>query len=405
LCRASRIPERVCHPPPCGGWADFLQANASLSITLLANPNSAKERTLSTPTFSVGTPALVNATTDGFQTLSSIFVTPDGGYEIVWNTAVATPTAVSTDWFEQRYDGAGQKVGGETAIANPPDVPPTGSQITLPDGSSIRLTGQGFGPFSAQLFDASGAAVGDPLLVQGAARGWSYGGTLLPDGNVAIVFQPVNGTGPGEMFAALLDHTSPPPGAVFGTGGDDHLAGTSGLDTGIIAAPLSSVQAHSFADSVLTVTSSAGTDTLTGIERVQLTDALFALDTQGPGGHTWEAAALFHAGFGTLPGVHALSMWTSQADRAPSMAALAQGMIDFYAPGVSTAALVTDLYVQLVHAAPSAETVQSFVDQVGAGRTFQTQGDLFAWAANLSLNTDAMAGFTGSIQALDPAFF
>jgi hypothetical protein len=203
----------------------------------------------------------------------------------------------------------------------------------------------------------------------------------------------------------LLDNTRPPQGAVFGTGGDDHLTGTSGLDTALIAAPLSSVQSHSFANGVLTVTSSAGTDTLTGIERVQLTDALFALDTRGPGDPTWEAAALFHAGFGTLPSTHELSMWTQQADSAPNVAALAQGMIDFYAPGVSTAALVTDLYVQLVHAAPSAETVQSFVDQVGPGRIFETQGDLLAYAAHLSLNTEQMVGFTGSIQALDTAFF
>jgi len=360
---------------------------------------------LSTPTFSVGTPALVNQTTDGYQTYLTMLLTPDGGYEVMWSTAVATSSGFSTVWFEQRYDGAGQKVGGETSVASPPDVPPGASQVALPDGSSIRLTGQGFGSFSAQLFDSSGTAMGDPLLVEGAARGWDYGGLLLPDGNVAIVFQPVNGTGPGEIFTALLDNTSPPAGAVFGTGGDDHLTGTSGLDTAIIAAPLASVQAYSFANGVLSLTSSAGTDTLSGIERVQFTDAIFALDTQGPAGHTWEAAALFHAGFGALPGVHELSMWTSLADRAPSMAALAQDMIDFYAPGVSTAALVTDLYMQLVHAVPSAETVQSFVDQVGPGRTFETQGDLLAFASNLSLNTDAMAGFTGSIQPLDTGFF
>jgi len=362
---------------------------------------------LATPTFSVGTPALVNQTTDNFQTLDTMFVTPDGGYEVVWSTTVAASGGgLSTQWFEQRYDGAGQKVGGETALASAPDLPPlSGSQINLPDGSSVRMTGQGFGAFSAQLYDSSGTAVGDPLVVYGAARGWSYGGTLLPDGNVALVFQPVNGTGPGEIFSVLLDRTSPPAGAVFATGGDVHIEGTSDLDTAVIAAPVASVQAYSIAGGVLTVTSSAGTDTLTGIERVQLSDAIFALDTQGPGAHTWDAAALFHAGFGALPGTHELSMWTSLADRAPSEAALAQDMIDFYAPGVSTAALVTDLYIQLVHAAPSAETVQSFVDQVGPGRTFQTQGDLMAFAANLSLNTDAMAGFTGSIQPLDSGFF
>ncbi|MBG9390534.1 hypothetical protein [Caenimonas aquaedulcis] len=363
---------------------------------------------MSTPTFFAGEATLVNSTTEGFQELHHLFATPDGGYEVAWSTTSGTPGNLSTQWFAQRYDGAGVKVGGESAIAGPPDAPALSAgqdEVFLSDGSSVRLNGESFGAFTAQLYDSSGQPVGEPLLMKGAARGWTYAGTLLPDGNVALVFQPVNGTGPGEIFTALLDKTSPPAGAVFGASGDDQLGGTGSLDTAVIAAPLSSVHAHSFADGSFTLASGAGTDTLTGIERVQLSDALFALDTRGPDGHAWQAAALLHAGLGALPGIHELSMWTSQADLTSGMGALAQKMIDFYAPGVSTAALVTQVYGQLVHTAPGAETVQTYVDQVGAGRTFETQGDLLAFAANLSLNTDAMVGFTGSVQALDPAFF
>ena len=87
------------------------------------------------------------------------------------------------------------------------------------------------------------------------------------------------------------------------------------------------------------------------------------------------------------------------------MGVLAQQMIDQYAPGVSTHSLVAHVYTQLVHQAPSAEVVQSYVDMVGPGRQFATQGDLLAYAASLSLNTDGMAGFVGSIQQLEPGWF
>jgi hypothetical protein len=49
--------------------------------------------------------------------------------------------------------------------------------------------------------------------------------------------------------------------------------------------------------------------------------------------------------------------------------------------------------------------VQSYVDQIGAGKTFATQGDLLAYAANLSLNTDGIAAIVGSVQQLDPNAF
>ena len=195
-----------------------------------------------------------------------------------------------------------------------------------------------------------------------------------------------------------------------GKGGIDSLDGGPGTDTAVIETALAGVQSYSLAGGVLTVTIAAGTQTISNIERVQLNDGLFAFDTNAPagsipGGHAWQAAALFHAGFGVLPGRSDLSLWISVADQSASMGALAQQMINTYAPGVSSASLVSYLYQQLVHAPPTAQTVQGFVDQIGPGRTFATQGDLLAFAAALPLNTDGMVGFVGSIQQLEPGFF
>ena len=190
-----------------------------------------------------------------------------------------------------------------------------------------------------------------------------------------------------------------------GRGGNDTIDGGDGTDTAIIETTLAGVQAYSFANGVITVTTALGTQTLVNVERVRLNDGLFAFDTNGPAGETWQAAAIFHAGFGHLPGVGDLSRWTAVADGAPTMGVLAQQMIDHYAPGVSSHTLVAHVYTQLVHQAPSAEVVQSYVDQIGGGRQFATQGDLLAFAASLSLNTNGMAGFVGSIQQLEPGWF
>ena len=42
---------------------------------------------------------------------------------------------------------------------------------------------------------------------------------------------------------------------------------------------------------------------------------------------------------------------------------------------------------------------------IGPGKPFANNGELFAAAASLSLNTDHMAAIVGTAQALDPHFF
>jgi serralysin len=192
---------------------------------------------------------------------------------------------------------------------------------------------------------------------------------------------------------------------LIGNAGDNILDGGAGTDTVVVGAPMAGVQSYSPGSDALTVTTVDGTDRLMDIERVELTDALFAFDTRGPDGHTWQAAALYRCGFGSLPSTPDLSRWTAQADQSGDMGDVAQAMINAYAPGISSADLVTHLYTMLVGVMPSAETVQMYVGMVGAGRSYETQGDLFAYAANLPLNTAQMAGFVGTAQQLDPSWF
>lgn len=104
----------------CGGGA----GDESLSSALARKPP--RDRTL-VP----GEVSLVNTTTAGQQVLRSIGATADGGYTVAW---------VSNDnpLYLQRYDSAGQKLGGETLVAL---VAPPGLVITavsvLADGGVV----------------------------------------------------------------------------------------------------------------------------------------------------------------------------------------------------------------------------------------------------------------------------
>lgn len=370
----------------------------------------------------------VNQTTAGFQTVLDLRVTPSGGFEVDWVTDGSAPDGGETLTPAQRsFDPAGAPVTAEISGSTSPGHLTTADNhlqqtLQLEDGTVLKLmTVMGGNSPAIQLvlqqFDQSGAPLGNPILSTGFTRG---GLVQLPDRDIVMVAQPINKTGPGEIFATVVHNTSPAPTPNQPTNGDDHLTGTSGndrldglrgndvldggdgTDTAVVETSLSSLLSYSIGNGEATLTTDLGTLTLQHIERVQFGDALFALDTH-PGEHTWQAAALLHAGFGVLPGIRDLSHWVAQADASGSMGELAQKMIDAYAPDVSSPDLVAYLYQQLTHQAPTADVVQSYVDQIGVGKTFATHGEALAFAASLSLNTDALAAIVGSVQQLDPA--
>jgi len=300
--------------------------------------------------------------------------------------ALKNAAGVVVEWYDAA-SSSNLTVSGNILTVNPAaDLAyNTGYSLEIAAGSVRDLAGNAYAGTATYNFTTGGPAGGPAPapVVQGTGGPDNLVGSTGDDS--------VNGAGGNDTLN--------------GRGGNDRIDGGDGTDTAIIETPMSGVQSYSFIGGVITVTVALGTQTLVNVERVRLNDGLFAFDTQGPAGETWQAAAIFRAGFGVLPGASDLSRWTAVADGAPTMGALAQQMIDFYAPGVTSHALVAHVYTQLVHQVPSAETVQEYVDQIGAGRPFATQGDLLAFAASLPLNTGGMAGFTGSIQQLEPGWF
>ena len=146
-----------------------------------------------------------------------------------------------------------------------------------------------------------------------------------------------------------------------------------------------------------------GSDTLLSIERLQFADLGLASDTL-PGGHTYQAWALFNAGFDSAPSRAELSQWTAQLDRlGGNPIELAQAMINHYAPGVSDDQLVAHLWSTIVGAPIPLDMLAAYSGLIADGSF--TQASLLAFAANIDFNTVELIGVIGQTVGLDAAWF
>jgi hypothetical protein len=348
---------------------------------------------------------------------------PDGGWIIAWSS--------NADIYMQRFDQAGASTGPATLVSTSAGTSEFVSSVAvLADGSSVvawlSATATGVESAYVQRYDAAGAALGDPTLVSvlhpftRTPINSAVNVAALADGGFLVSFTEGD-TDQWGVFGERFDASGVAVSGGRSLLGDEHdnvirfggaplaggpvtFDGGAGIDRVVLPESVNDVQFYELNTRQPNLTTANGTKVFTSIERVQFSDALFALDTHA-GEHTWQAAALFHAGFGVLPGIEDLSHWTAQADRSSSMGDLGQHMIDFYAPGVSSHDLVAYLYQQLTHQVASEDVIQGYVDEIGPGKTYATEGDLFAYAANLPVNTTGVVSIVGTAQALDPAAF
>lgn len=146
-----------------------------------------------------------------------------------------------------------------------------------------------------------------------------------------------------------------------GGSGDDVINGGAGVDVALYSGALgASLLGVGLDNGILTLNTTFGSDTLTGIERIGFSNIYVALDvtTAGNAGQAYE---LVSSVFNTVT-TGLLGQWLAAFDAGQNMTQVAQSILDHYVPtGVSSEALVNLLYNNIVGVAPDSATLVGLV--------------------------------------------
>jgi Ca2+-binding RTX toxin-like protein len=133
----------------------------------------------------VGTEILVNSTVQGPQGRSAVAATATGGFVVTWYGG-------GINLFAQRFDGAGNKLGSEIAVAGP-----VGLWILADPAVAVLASGEFVISWStglvlqAQLFAADGTKIGAPITVDSHNSGAQIAPTIsaLPWGGFIVSWE------------------------------------------------------------------------------------------------------------------------------------------------------------------------------------------------------------------------
>jgi hypothetical protein len=140
--------------------------------------------------------------------------------------------------------------------------------------------------------------------------------------------------------------------------GDAHkVDGGKGIDTVILQSPHADIRiTHGTSDGSYFVTDKLGVVSgLTGVERIQFSDAIVALDVNGSGG---QAYRLYQAAFARTPDKAGLGFWIDTLDKGASLLSVSQGFVassefkQAYGASLSDHDLVVQFYQNILHRAP-----------------------------------------------------
>ena len=331
-----------------------------------------------------------------------------------------------------------QLVNGTAIANNAADFHAKSETLVFAPGETVKwipllltdnIAAEGDEVFSLDLFSATNATIAQRLVVativddDGSARVFSYGRSNdqytvtsaldriaeSPDGGIDTVRSSVSYTLPDHVENLVLTGSAvngignAAQNVFRGTAANNTFDGGDGIDTVVMSGPRADYLLAG--DTVARTVSGgvSGSDTLLSIERLQFADLVLASDTL-PGGHTYQAWALFNAGFDSAPSRAELSQWTAQLDRlGGNPIELAQAMINHYAPGVSDDQLVAHLWSTIVGAPIPLDMLAAYSGLIADGSF--TQASLLAFAANIDFNTVELIGVIGQTVGLDAAWF
>ena len=179
--------------------------------------------------------------------------------------------------------------------------------------------------------------------------------------------------------------------------GAHKVDGGAGLDTVVLASARADVQVvHNASDDSFQLTDKAGAvSTLTGVERLQFSDASVALDIDGSGG---QAYRVYQAAFNRAPDLAGLGFWIDAMDNGASLSSVAQGFVasdefkQAYGANPSHTDLVTRFYQNILHRAPEQAGLDYWVGVLD-GNKAGVSDVLF----NISESAENKAGLIGVI--------
>lgn len=175
-----------------------------------------------------------------------------------------------------------------------------------------------------------------------------------------------------------------------GSGGNDLLLGGAGLDTATYIGKLANYGiTHDAAGwYVQDKVGSEGLDTVITVERLQFADELLALDVDGTAGAAYR---LYRAAFDRTPDLAGLGYWIKAMDKGASEHEVANAFIhsqeftDLYGSAPSNAAIVAQLYQNILHRAPDQAGYDYWVNILDS-----KQGDLATVLGNFSESAENM---------------
>lgn len=251
-------------------------------------------------------------------------------------------------------------------------------------GSDDRLDLSGL---TASLINGGKLTIAAGTVVRNA-----YGG----DGNDIII---ANAAG-GELHGMAGNDT------LRGGAGRDLLEGGAGSDMIDGGAGNDTARYHG-ALATYTITRSAagyvvqdrsgieGSDQLTGVERLQFSDAVLALDINGNAGLGYR---LYQAAFDRKPDLSGLGFWIAQLDNGATLTTVANSFIQseefqaLYGSHPSNADIVTRFYTNVLHRQPDPEGAKFWTDALNNG--VATTAEVLAGFSESAENQAALVGIT-----------
>lgn len=313
----------------------------------------------------------------------SIAVLAGGGFVVAWDSYANSPWGfASSDIFFQRYDAAGNRIGGMTqANLDGGGGRFESTAIALADGGFLVAWQSDSGDFDhsgvfGRRFGADGAALdarefginemrqGDqanPVLAAladgGFAAAWidtqdngtvqvearvlpGSTGTGTSAGSGSATAPNVNGSNGADLFKAAA--------------GSQKIDGLSGIDTIEYGSSKGTFEITRTAAGVTVAdrVGSGGIDTLVNVERLKFADVSVALDVDGVAG---QAYRLYSAAFNRAPDKAGVGYWIKMMDAGVTLEQVAAGFTgsaefkDLYGANASDAQFVELLYNNVLH--------------------------------------------------------